>query len=71
MEDSCGAIKDTRFTMETPFLKVKDAAELLGMSPWTVRDLIRRGIIPGYKITRHIVILRDELEKAVKAARVN
>jgi hypothetical protein len=43
-------------------------AALLHMRLSTVLDLARRGVVPGHKIGRRWVFLRDELEASVRAA---
>jgi excisionase family DNA binding protein len=43
-------------------------AELLHMRLSTVLDLARRGVLPGHKLGRRWVFLRDELEASVRAA---
>jgi excisionase family DNA binding protein len=49
-------------------LDAQDVAELLHMRLSTVLDLARRGVVPGHKIGRRWVFLRDELEASVRAA---
>ncbi len=43
------------------FLSVQETAELLGVSPDTVRTLLRRGDIPGVKIGHQFRIGADML----------
>lgn len=35
---------------DIPKLSIKEAAEQLGMSHWSVRDLVRYGRLPAYKL---------------------
>ena len=55
-------------TSESPLgaLKLKDAAHYLGgVSPITVRRLIKRGLIKPNRSLRHILIPISELERFV------
>jgi excisionase family DNA binding protein len=49
-------------------LDAAEVAELLHMRLSTVLDLARRGVLPGHKIGRRWVFMRDELEASVRAA---
>jgi excisionase family DNA binding protein len=44
-------------------LKIKDAAKYLGVSPISVRRLIKRGLIKPNRALRHILIPVGELER--------
>ncbi|ROR55172.1 excisionase family DNA binding protein [Luteococcus japonicus] len=45
------------------FISIKDAAELLAVSEVTIRRMIRRGELHGYRVGRRLILLRvDELE---------
>jgi len=46
-------------------LDVRQAAELLGLPASTLRDLARRGLLPGRKLGRRTIFLRFELELAL------
>lgn len=43
-------------------LDVKEAADLLGVSPFTLRKRLRDKVIPYYKVGRRIVLDRCDLE---------
>jgi len=44
------------------FIRIKDAAELLAVSEVTIRRMIRRGELRGYRVGRKLIRLRiDEL----------
>lgn len=43
-------------------------AELLHLPISTVLDYARRGLIPGHKLGRRWIFIRDEIEAAVRAA---
>lgn len=42
-------------------LDVDEAAQLLGVSPWTIREQVRRGRIPGRKVGKEWRFLRQAL----------
>lgn len=50
---------------KSPTVSVKDASELLGVSELTIRNYIKRGLIPASKIGRRIVIKRVDIEKSL------
>jgi len=43
-------------------LKVREAAELLGLPVSTVYDYAKRGLLPSRKLGRRVIFLRPELE---------
>jgi excisionase family DNA binding protein len=47
-------------------LDVREVAELLHMPRSTIFDYARRGVLPGHKLGRRWVFLRDELDAAVR-----
>src|SRR5437588_12733839 len=49
-------------------LDVRDVAELLHMPRSTIFDYARRGVLPGRKLGRRWVFLRDELDAALRTA---
>lgn len=55
---------------EPQTMDVKEAAEFLRMSPWTVRDLVRLKQIPFFRIRSRIWFRRSDLEAWI-ADRVN
>ncbi len=50
-------------------LSVSDAAELLALSPQSVRRAIRRGELPMVMIGRRVLIRRADLESFIQARR--
>jgi excisionase family DNA binding protein len=44
---------------------VKQAAELLGISPWTVRAYIQDGKLTPVRIGRRVLLSEEELERFV------
>jgi excisionase family DNA binding protein len=49
-------------------LDVSEVADLLHMPRSTIFDYARRGVLPGHKLGRRWVFLRDELDAAVRTA---
>jgi excisionase family DNA binding protein len=47
---------------------VREVADLLHMPRSTIFDYARRGVLPGHKLGRRWVFLRDELDAAVRTA---
>jgi len=45
----------------SPVLSVKEAAEYLGVSAWTVYEYCRQGVIPHRRIGRRVLINREVL----------
>src|ERR1700722_11533827 len=48
-----------------PLLNVKQAAELCGISPWTVRSYIKQGKLLPVHIGRRVLIDESEIERFV------
>jgi excisionase family DNA binding protein len=48
-----------------PLKSVEEAAELLGISPWTVRSYIRDGKLKPVRIGRRVLVEEAELERFV------
>jgi excisionase family DNA binding protein len=48
-----------------PLRSVKEAAGLLGISPWTVRSYIRDGKLPSVRLGRRVLVTEDALEHFV------
>ncbi len=46
----------------------RDVAELLHLPISTVLEYARRGVLPGRKLGRRWIFLRDEVEEAVRQA---
>jgi excisionase family DNA binding protein len=51
--------------------KIKDAAEMTGTSPITIRRLISRGILKHNRVTRHVLIPATELHRVFGATPVH
>jgi len=48
-------------------LDARDVAELLHLPTSTVLEYARRGLLPGHKLGRRWIFLRDEIEAAVRS----
>jgi excisionase family DNA binding protein len=48
-----------------PLKSVVEAAELLRISPWTVRGYIRDGILKPVRLGRRVLVEETELERFV------
>ncbi len=48
-------------------LTLREAARYLGLSTWTIRELIWRGEILRVRISRKILIDRDDLDRYIEA----
>ena len=46
--------------------KITEAAELLGVSPTTIRRAIDRGMLNPCRVFRHVLIPVDQLERLIK-----
>jgi excisionase family DNA binding protein len=53
----------------TKLLSVEQAAELLGISPWTVRSYIRQGKLRAVRIGRRVLLEEAELARFVERSR--
>ena len=51
-------------------VSVLKAAEILGVSPYTVRSFVRQRRFPYYRVGRRIVLDREDLERFLRANRV-
>ncbi len=48
-----------------PLMGIDKAAELLGISPWTVRGYIREGRLRPVRLGRRVLLTESELERLV------
>jgi excisionase family DNA binding protein len=48
---------------------IDEAADMLRVSPWTIRAFIRDGKLNVVKIGRRVLLERSELERLVEAGR--
>jgi excisionase family DNA binding protein len=52
-------------------LDVQAAAELLSVSPWTIRAYIRNGKINAVRIGRRVLLENEELQRLINDGRNN
>ena len=52
-------------------LKIKDVAELLGVSETTIRRWLAEGIIPAYRLNHQFRFSREEIQNWVMSCRMN
>lgn len=52
------------------FLTVKEAAELLRVSAFHIRNLIKRGELSALNVGRAFIIESDEMERFIKSKKV-
>jgi excisionase family DNA binding protein len=50
-------------------LRIKQAADYIGSSPWFIEVAVRSKKIPAHKIGRHYVIFRDDLDNYIERVR--
>jgi excisionase family DNA binding protein len=50
-------------------LTLKDAAAYLGVSVWTVRDLVSKGKLPVVRLTRRLHFDRQDLDHMIDIAK--
>lgn len=53
---------------KTRFIKVREAAEIFGLSDTTIRAAIRRGSLPGIRVGGSYLIPRDGLDRLLAQA---
>lgn len=59
---------------ETPLagrrgLRIKEAAEYIGSTPWFVEVAVRSKKIPAHKLGRHYVLFKDDLDNYIESVR--
>lgn len=50
-------------------LTLPQAARYLGLSPWTVWELIWRGVLPRVRLSRKILLDQRDLDAAIEASK--
>jgi len=56
--------------MLEPLLDVNRFADLVGVSPYTIRDWIRKGVLRATKLGRLVRIEQSELQRLIAAGRM-
>lgn len=50
-------------------LRIKEAAEYIGSTPWFIEVAVRSKKIPAHKLGRHYVLFKDDLDEFVNRLR--
>lgn len=50
----------------TEYLSLLDAAQLTRLSPWTLRELIKKGELRGTRIGRRLLITREAIREMME-----
>jgi excisionase family DNA binding protein len=50
-------------------LRIKEAADYIGGTPWFIEVAVRSKKIPAYKLGRHYVLFKDDLDAYVNRLR--
>jgi len=66
-----GVTSGPRAGSESRLVSVKIAADYLGVSPWTVRDLITTGALPRVSLpgVRRVLITTADIERLIARSR--
>jgi excisionase family DNA binding protein len=56
--------------MNQLLIGVREAADAVGLSHWTIRQYIRRGVIRAVRIGRRVLVEPAELERLVEDGRI-
>jgi excisionase family DNA binding protein len=51
-------------------LRIREAAQYMGLSPWTVEVLIREKKLPALKISRHYTVLKEDMDAFLERSKV-
>jgi excisionase family DNA binding protein len=51
-------------------LRIREAADYIGSTPWFIEVAIRRRKIPAHKLGRHYVLFRDDLDAYIEQVRM-
>jgi len=49
------------------YVNVETEVERTGICERTFRDLLRRGLIPSYRIRRKVLLVQEEVDRALEA----
>jgi excisionase family DNA binding protein len=50
-------------------LRIRDAADYIGSTPWFIEVAIRSQKIPAHKLGRHYVLFKDDLDAYIEDVR--
>lgn len=56
-------MRDWQDTQLPRTIAIEDVAARLGVSPWTIRTWIRKGMLSYHKIGRRVLLVEDELRQ--------
>jgi putative molybdopterin biosynthesis protein len=56
--------------MDEEFLTVEEIAKRLKVKPFTVRDWVRKGELPAYKVGRSLRVKKEDFEQFLKDRRI-
>lgn len=51
-------------------LRIKEAADYIGSTPWFIEVAIRQRRIPAHKLGRHYVLFKDDLDNYIEGVRM-
>jgi excisionase family DNA binding protein len=51
-------------------LRIKEAAEYIGSTPWFIEVAVRTKKIPAHKLGRHYVLFKDDLDNYIERVRL-
>ena len=51
-------------------LRIREAADYIGSTPWFIEIAIRQRKIPAHKLGRHYVLFRDDLDNFIEGVRM-
>jgi excisionase family DNA binding protein len=51
-------------------LRIREAAQYVGCSPWFIEVAVRSKEIPAHKLGRHYVLFRDDLDAYIERVRI-
>jgi excisionase family DNA binding protein len=51
-------------------LRIREAANYIGSTPWFIEVAIRQRKIPAHKLGRHYVLFKDDLDNYIERVRM-
>ncbi len=51
-------------------LRIKEAADYIGSTPWFIEVAVRQRKIPAHKLGRHYVLFKDDLDNYIERVRM-
>ena len=59
--------RKTEATLEQRLYSITIAAKYLGLSPWTIREMIWRGDLPSVRMGRRVMLDLQDLDRYIAA----